>query len=663
MSSLVSDFIINPVLRQARRFSEISRTTVTGEDHEPTPPSDPDTVSDSGTAGSVLREALEQLETPGVEPIARRPETPRSPAVSTSTQETRVADAPETPPSVDNTTHDHLGFPLSPRRGRAIPEDDGMHELRRRIQAINSEDAPSAEKARRMHELLLEGYRASQVANRRKPTPPMEEESLGHQWGPSTSPGPLESLKSWYNHATDQPSTADKFILSDNDIAPTFAPIRPRKGSDVELQGQGSTTPPESQAPLGCQHYERNVKLQCFTCKKWYTCRFCHDAAEDHSLVRRETRNMLCMLCGTPQKASDMCINCGEVSAHYYCNICKLWENRKSKPIYHCNDCGICRRGLGLGKDFFHCKVSIKYALVWISLHLLIHFKTCRACITTSIQSSHKCIERSTDCDCPICGEYMFTSPKPVVFMTCGHSIHKKCYDQHMKVSYKCPICNKSLANMGTQFRNLDVAIINQPMPPEFRDTKATVLCNDCSGKCTVPYHWLGLKCSICQSYNTVELQIHGQGSQELQTAAERAEAAASAQQSSPDTQRPAMTPPATSSRAGTWIPNRRRHSSHGIELQHHAPDRFARSLSPLESGIDSHLAQIAADIDSDDDILGLWRGNRSQDQAEDEDEDDLSEEESDSDLDSDGINSADEDEDEDDDDDDDDDILLIGHR
>ncbi|EFY84522.1 CHY and RING finger domain protein, putative [Metarhizium acridum CQMa 102] len=514
MSSLVSDFIINPVLRQARRFSEISRTTLTGEDHEPTPPSDIDAVSDSGIAGGVVHEALEQLETPAEEPIARRPETPRSPAVSTSTQETRVADAPETPPSVGNTTHDHLGFPLSPRRGRAIPEDDGMHELRRRIQAINAEDAPSAEKARRMHELLLEDYRASQVTNRRKPTPHMEEEALSHEWEPSTSPGPLESLKSWYNHSTDQPSTADKFILCDSDIAPTFAPIRPRKGSDVELQGQGSTTPTESQAPLGCQHYERNVKLQCFTCKKWYTCRFCHDAAEDHGLVRRETRNMLCMLCGTPQKASDMCINCGEVSAHYYCNICKLWENRKSKPIYHCNDCGICRRGLGLGKDFFHCK-----------------------------------------------------------------------------------------------------------------------------------------------SYNTVELQIHGQGSQELQTAAERAEAAASAQQPSPDIQRPAMTPPATSSRAGTWIPNRRRHSSHGIELQHHAPDRFARSLSPLESGIDYHLTQIAADVDSEDDILGFWRGNRSQeDQPEDED-DDLSEEESDSDLDSDGVISTDEDED------DDDDILLIGHR
>lgn len=360
MSSLVSDFIINPVLRQARRFSEISRTTLTGEDHEATPPVDTDAVSDTGVAEDVVHEAVEEHEEHErleQEPITG-PETPRSRPVSTSTQETRVEEVVETPPTVDEAPRDHLGFPLSPRRGRTIPEDDGMRELRKRIQAINAEDAPSSEKARRMHEVLLEGYRASQITGRGIPIALVEEQVLGHAWEPSTSPGPLESLKSWYNHATDQSSTSAKFILSESDIAPTFAPIRPRKGSDVELQGQGSSTPPEFQAPLGCQHYERNVKLQCFTCKKWYTCRFCHDVVEDHSLVRRETRNMLCMLCGTPQKASDMCINCGEISAHYYCNICKLWENRKSKPIYHCNDCGICRRGLGLGKDFFHCKVS-----------------------------------------------------------------------------------------------------------------------------------------------------------------------------------------------------------------------------------------------------------------------------------------------------------------
>jgi len=123
-------------------------------------------------------------------------------------------------------------------------------------------------------------------------------------------------------------------------------------------------------------------------------------------------------------------------------------------------------------------------------------------------ENSHKCIERASDCDCPICGEYMFTSPRPVVFMLCGHSIHQECYYEHMKSSYKCPICSKSTVNMETQFRNLDRAIDSQPMPPQFRDTKAMVSCNDCYAKSAVKYHWLGLKCAICDSYNTAQLSI-----------------------------------------------------------------------------------------------------------------------------------------------------------
>ncbi|KAG6010991.1 hypothetical protein E4U21_000018 [Claviceps maximensis] len=638
MSSLVSEFIINPVLRQARRFSEISRTALTSEDHDRTAPADSEAVSDSGVPQDTVSEEEAETSTASdaVDPIMR-PETPRSRPASTSTEETRVEQITDSPLTIDDTSHDRLGFPLSSKRGRGIPEDDGMHELRRRIQAINAQSISSEEKAMQMHGILLEGYRSSHlVVSHSIPTPLIDEEIPGLAFEPSCSPGPLESFKSWYN----QSAAAEKYMISASDTAPTFAPVRSRKNSDDDLQNQSTSLSLELQQPLGCQHYERNVKLQCFTCKRWYTCRFCHDAQEDHNLVRRETKNMLCMLCGTPQRASDMCINCGELSAHYYCNICKLWENRKSKPIYHCNDCGICRRGLGLGKDFFHCK-------------------TCRACITTSIQSSHKCIERSTDCDCPICGEYMFTSPKPVVFMPCGHSIHKRCYDQHMRVSYKCPICNRSLANMESQFRNLDVAILSQPMPPEFRDTRVTVLCNDCSGKCDVLYHWLGLKCSICQSYNTVELQIHANGNPTLQTATERAESVLNAQtQQQIEPQRNAAN--AGTSTTNTWIPNRRRHSSHGVELQYRAPDRFARSLSPIETPIEDMVAHSTVDIDSDDDIFGFWRGYRSQE--DDADEEEKEEELSDGDSDED----ADDDSDDDlgaDDSDDEDDILLIGHR
>ncbi|GJC82227.1 putative RING finger protein C2F3.16 [Colletotrichum liriopes] len=500
---------------------------------------------------------------------------------------------------------------MPPTTQESLPADDGMGALRKRLISIQSQEIAAEEKARLMHEALMEGYRKSRDTPHRGDVPPAAI-LAGEAWEQSLPIAPLESLKFWH-HSPGEPSSPQKFVLTAEDVRPTYAP--PKLFTREE---------PEGALILGCQHYRRNVKLQCSTCSKWYTCRFCHDAVEDHTLVRKETKNMLCMLCACPQRASDVCVNCGETSARYYCNVCKLWDDHPTNNIYHCNDCGICRRGRGIGKDFFHCK-------------------KCCACISISIQQSHKCIERSTDCDCPICGEYMFTSPKPVVFMGCGHSIHQKCYDEHMLRSYKCPICNKSLLNMQSQFRQLELAILAQPMPPEFRDTRATVLCNDCSGKSSVPYHWLGLKCAICTSYNTVELQISGgrEGTPVTPTVVAPA-------QPSP------VVIEATAAPTRMEVPQvgRRRHSSHaGPEARHLMVDRLARSASPAPPVLPLNLANGAIEEEeeeeSENDILRLWgRGHHDSDDS--------------------GSMSTDMDEEDSEGDDDDDyenEIMLIGHR
>lgn len=235
---------------------------------------------------------------------------------------------------------------------------------------------------------------------------------------------------------------------------------------------------------LGCEHYQRACKLECFECNKWYTCRFCHDDVETHTLVRKDTRNMLCMYCGTAQPAAKNCTSCSKSMASYYCAICKLWDDDPDKSIYHCNDCGICRIGKGLGIDFFHCQ-------------------RCNACMTMDLHGSHKCIERSTDCDCPICGDYLFTSTTKVIFMPCGHAIHQSCWYDHTRVSYKCPTCAKSILNMEAQFRIMDTEIELQPLPQPYSGWRSIVTCNDCSAKSNVKFHFLGLKCDNCRSYNT----------------------------------------------------------------------------------------------------------------------------------------------------------------
>ena len=340
MSSLVSDFIINPVLRQARRFSEISRTTIEEHGQE----------ADQPEAVSAVAEE-EPLEDGHVPPLSEQT------SLSSDAAEQRMETEQESSHrrASAGSNHDHLGFPITPKKpGGPIPEDDGMSVLRARIHSINARDLSQPEKARLIHETLIEGYQSSRTnplgpANLEKDIP----SGRTHEYS-SSPPLSLESLKFWQSQVGESAAT-EKFLLTDRDLAPTYAPIRQPKNADAS---KDPPTPSITDRPLGCQHYERNVKLQCSTCNKWYTCRFCHDAVEDHNLIRNETKHMLCMLCGTPQKAAEVCVNCCETTAQYYCNICKLWENRKNKPIYHCNDCGICRRGLGLGKDFFHCKVS-----------------------------------------------------------------------------------------------------------------------------------------------------------------------------------------------------------------------------------------------------------------------------------------------------------------
>ncbi|KAI9928513.1 hypothetical protein MW887_001727 [Aspergillus wentii] len=240
-----------------------------------------------------------------------------------------------------------------------LPADDGMGVLRRKIHAIRDLGSSSADKARMIHDLMTERYNASrgdysnEALSPSSPRSPEQPETPPFRWSNQSFDQLLmtpASIASIY-----QPN--NPFNLNFEDLKPTFAPKALEPDSPVGDEEEKDIEEFEDDC-LGCQHYKRNVKLQCYTCKRWYTCRFCHDEVEDHHLNRRKTENMLCMLCGHAQAAAQCCQECGKQAAQYYCNVCKLWDNDSEKSIYHCNDCGICRIGQGLGKDFFHCKVK-----------------------------------------------------------------------------------------------------------------------------------------------------------------------------------------------------------------------------------------------------------------------------------------------------------------
>ncbi len=438
MGSLVTEFLINPVLRQARRFSRSSqsnndvidpltdqRTTQDNNSNHNDNDSTTDSISEcldhisrsgehegnyvaeeeGSISGTAITSSPIEDDGGGLDAELRAIDdgrSPSAPTTSTNAIPRRMLSLTSNSGQIDDDLSDNPSFGIpgrfrassdtSHRRGvhhgnhslpstmtstqptsrrstrdraeggagspqitSSLPEDDGMGYLRYEIRKIQSSNAAPGEKARLMHLLLTKDYAHSQASLATKPIVDADPlEATISQQRPTT-PSSLASLL-WQMNGVSGPVVEDHhtFHLSPNDIKPTYAPEDPPEVDDEgDLIVKGVVAP-----QLGCKHYKRNVKMQCYDCTRWYTCRLCHDESESHILNRKATRNMLCMICSCAQKAGEFCVGCGERTAWHYCDVCKLWDNDANHNIYHCVDCGICRKGRGLGKDFFHCRVS-----------------------------------------------------------------------------------------------------------------------------------------------------------------------------------------------------------------------------------------------------------------------------------------------------------------
>ncbi|KAJ5160620.1 uncharacterized protein N7482_007624 [Penicillium canariense] len=184
----------------------------------------------------------------------------------------------------------------------SLPADDGMGWLRKKIHAIRDLDLSHNEKARMVHDLMTESYNSTRTL------PPISPSALF----PTLSPGmnyPDSPPAPWMRQLSDPSPTSptltaavpqyeNQFSLTPEDLQPTYVPRVDHESPVAEIvdaADEDQDTEECDETILGCQHYHRNVKLQCRTCKKWYTCRFCHDAVENHHLIRRDTENMLYM--------------------------------------------------------------------------------------------------------------------------------------------------------------------------------------------------------------------------------------------------------------------------------------------------------------------------------------------------------------------------------
>lgn len=168
-----------------------------------------------------------------------------------------------------------------------------------------------------------------------------------------------------------------------------------------------------------CVHYIRRCALVSPCCGKIYRCRLCHNEAEkDHEIDRKMVKKVKCCQCGLLQDLSPRCVSCHIRFGLYYCEICRLFDD-SDKGQFHCDQCGICR--VGGRQNYQHCL-------------------QCDICFKTG--SLHKCIEKCSRSDCPICLEDLHSSRNECQKLHCGHMMHVICFKQlqenHLKT---CPLC------------------------------------------------------------------------------------------------------------------------------------------------------------------------------------------------------------------------------
>jgi len=235
----------------------------------------------------------------------------------------------------------------------------------------------------------------------------------------------------------------------------------------------------------GCKHYKRKCKLVAPCCNQEFPCRFCHNDATNHEIDRKSVSHVSCSECQLVQAVAAACTQCGVEFGKYFCSICKLFDEDKQQ--FHCDGCGICR--VGGRENFFHCS-------------------KCGLCLPNSTEQSHKCIERSSHTNCPVCMDDIHTSRTPAHIPKCGHLIHQPCFEAMVSAGhYACPLCGESTLKMDEAWKSMDELVAATPMPEEYQNVTVGILCKDCHKESTVKFHILDLKCSECGSYNTSRIK------------------------------------------------------------------------------------------------------------------------------------------------------------
>ena len=143
------------------------------------------------------------------------------------------------------------------------------------------------------------------------------------------------------------------------------------------------------------------------------------------------------------------------------------------------------------------------------------HCDECCMCISVSVFDTHQCFKDKYKNNCPVCREDMFSSRQSPQDLPCGHAIHAHCFRKLAGFDYRCPICKKTVVSQQSmaaawEARARDIA--EHPMPADLQRV-VDIMCNDCETKShRRNWHFLGIQCPTCNSFNTVVEQVLSSG-------------------------------------------------------------------------------------------------------------------------------------------------------
>jgi RING finger/CHY zinc finger protein 1 len=307
-----------------------------------------------------------------------------------------------------------------------------------------------------------------------------------------------------------------------------------------------------------CEHYPQKQCSSFFfdCCQVIDPCHRCHYARTDLQCTTKppQISSILCNQCQTRQEPSKQCISCQIDFSHSYCTICKIWT---AVDIVHCEFCGFCR--VGKEGELFHChQCDACYGITSKDNHkcskLKLRDAICAYCLdnlytsqfpSTLLPCKHfiheKCCTtalQKNEYRCPTCRKSMVNMKsiwneirQSIIVQPLPLSLIKIHIGEIVSTSYgnfKVISFTQSERNDAEEDEDQDEVgnlIMCQGELVDWilangKPAKASInidelkkqvmikniLCYDCEKKSKSLFHFLGLECKFCGSFNTCQI-------------------------------------------------------------------------------------------------------------------------------------------------------------